>query len=642
MADEERDDIPKERPGPAEEVFAREVREPRSRGEPVDFEAVLARHPDLRVGLEALESNARAIEAGESCGDSESLGERGTPEWTVTPNTFLGDYQIIEPLGRGGFGQVYRALSHGAIRRQVALKLLADADPDATRRFEREIDTLGRLNHPSIAKVFEAGVDADHGAYFTMELVEGEALDTFCDRRQFDIEGRLDLFLEVCAAISHAHRADIIHRDLKPTNLLVQTDVDPPGPKVIDFGLVRALAGSGEGRLADETGGLGTPTHMAPEQVRRSRDVGVQADVYSLGVVLYELLTGRLPIDLSKSGGVGEFIHRLRTELPPAPSEVVLCGDSDGLAAKRGARPRELARRLRGDLDAIVRKALAKEPGDRYPFVSDLAEDIRRHLRDEPIRARRVSRADATMRWMRRHRIAIVVLLALAVLVGVPSGAALRREWTRRRLRTEAGESVAAFHSLAERLVSRYREWRGLRQSTPAWFPFWLRSVNSSSGVRWCPMSSRPRPGSSAPSMPSVRFERSSARRIDVLGSLSWRVCGSCGRRALRRFSRSWPRSRSPSTTVCARVFARAGRAGPSVSRANLRARRFTAFATGRSMAVKCRSPSIPNAPARRSRRASSAARGSSSIACGGPKAMRTRDRPSRRATRFWTSTASR
>ena len=479
------DPLEPESPTPAERVFAAEVIEPRERGESPDLAAVERRHPDLRLALRALESNwqaARHREARVVTGDVECRFDGARlEEWCLHEGDLIADFEVIAPLGRGSFGQVYRALQLEGVRRQVALKLLADEDASAIERFQREILALGRLNHPSIAKVFSAGADSVNGvgvvrSYFTMEIIEGEPIDVFCDSRSLSIDERLELFSRACQAVSHAHREDVVHRDLKPSNLLVQTDVSPPLPKVIDFGLVRALGGASGIEQARATGGVGTLTHMAPEQAVGSRDVGVQADVYSLGVVLYELLTGRLPIEPSESTSTGEFLHRLRTVRPIAPSERVgKDPDSRQIASRRSAGPRELTRRLRGDLDAILARALEKSPGARYAFVAEFADDIERHRRDEPVVAARTSWVGRVARSVRRHRVGLAIAGAMIVLTAVPLLTWLREELEQRRVLALAGDRQEQLDEIALAAREGYAEWSELRATTPPWAPYWER-----------------------------------------------------------------------------------------------------------------------------------------------------------------------
>ncbi len=319
----------------------------------------------------------------------------------------IGRYRVVGRLGEGGFGQVFRAEQDEPVRRQVAVKILkAGLDTRAVlARFDAERQALELMDHPGIAKVFDAGQTEGGRPYFVMELVSGEPVTQYVERRALSARERLALVVMTCRAIEHAHQKGIIHRDLKPSNILVIESDGQPAPKVIDFGIAKAAAGALAGGTLQTTASelLGTPEFMSPEQaLSGGRDVDTRTDVYSLGVVLYRLLTGRLPFDVGRlrAGGVLEMARIIQFEEPLPPSRAA------GTPA------------LRGDLDWIVSKALAKDRGQRYPSAAALADDIERHLRDEPVMASPPSRTYRARKFLRRHRAPVLgVSAALAVLL---------------------------------------------------------------------------------------------------------------------------------------------------------------------------------------------------------------------------------
>jgi len=309
-------------------------------------------------------------------------------------------YRIIEPLGEGGMGMVYRAVQDHP-QREVALKVMKSTSSDLVRRFEREIDILARLRHAGIAQIYDAGevkTSAGNRPFLAMELVRGVPINAYVRTHGLDIAGRLELLAKVCDAIQYAHQAGVIHRDLKPENILVEQTMQGPFPRVLDYG-VGAITDHSALTLATEPGCLiGTIAYMAPEQV--AGQAGTQSDVYSLGVILYELLCGELPIQ-TNGVALGQVIRRLQEQAPVPISR------SDP--------------RLGGDIETIVMKTLEKEPGRRYASADALATDIRRHLRHEPILARRPSARYVVGRFARRHRLLVGVssVAALAVIVAV-------------------------------------------------------------------------------------------------------------------------------------------------------------------------------------------------------------------------------
>ena len=323
------------------------------------------------------------------------------PDW-------VDGYRILALLGEGGMGAVYLAEQLEPVQRQVALKILKrgmDTD-QVVARFRAERQSLAVMHHPSVATVYDAGATPSGLPYFVMELVEGLPLDEYCDRERLDVPDRVRLFLQICHAVQHAHQKGIIHRDLKPSNILVATSNGDPLPKIIDFGIARAVESARDGpRLTQEDQSLGTPAYMAPEQVEGVHaEVDTRTDIYSLGVVLYELLTGVLPFDAK--GNSWALWAKALLEEPPLPSERVgsFAETQHTVQATRQSSLASLRRALRGDLDWIVLKALEKEPARRYATASGFARDIERYLSHTPVEARPPSAAYRTRKFVRRHR----------------------------------------------------------------------------------------------------------------------------------------------------------------------------------------------------------------------------------------------
>lgn len=354
----------------------------------------------------------------------------------------IGPYQLVARLGEGGFGVVYRAHQTAPVQRDVALKIIkAGMDTrQIVKRFEAERQTLARLDHPNTTRVYDAGATERGRPYFVMELVDGEPIVTFCARRELNLRERLDLFLQACAAIEHAHQRAIIHRDIKPSNVLVRELDGKAQVKVIDFGIARALDQDDAGMTLTMAGAvLGTPESMSPEQAA-GLPVDTRTDVYSLGVLLYELICGRHPFAdaMRQSRDVTERLRLVRELDPPRPSTQL---NKSG-ASMPAAPPRSS---VRGDLDWIVMRALEKDPARRYPSVGELAADIRRHLNHEPVHARVPSRVYRAKKFYRRNRVAVLAGSAIAAalvlgMVGLVVG--LQRATTEAaRARREAARS---------------------------------------------------------------------------------------------------------------------------------------------------------------------------------------------------------
>ncbi len=344
------------------------------------------------------------------------------------PGDRIGRYKLLEQIGEGGCGVVYMAEQEEPVRRRVALKVikLGMDTKSVIARFEAERQALAMMDHPNIAKVFDGGATQAGRPYFVMELVRGVRITEFCDEARLSTEARLGLFVQVCQAVQHAHQKGIIHRDLKPSNILVTVNDGAPVPKVIDFGIAKA---TGQ-RLTDKTlftqfhTFIGTPAYTSPEQAEMSSvDVDTRSDIYSLGVLLYELLTGKTPFDGEEllRSGLDEMRRTIRETEPPKPStRLIHFAAVDKIGRVAACPNRELISAVRGDLDWIVMKCLEKDRARRYETANGLAADIQRHLAHELIEARPVSVMGRFWRW-RRRRPAVAALSAgvLLLLIGV-------------------------------------------------------------------------------------------------------------------------------------------------------------------------------------------------------------------------------
>ena len=356
--------------------------------------------------------------------------ERAMPGPLEEARVRIGRYQLIERIGEGGCGIVYLAEQQEPVRRRVALKIIR-LGMDTERviaRFELERQTLASMNHPHVAQVLDAGATESGRPSFVMELVEGARITDYCDARRLGIRERLELFIQVCNAIQHAHQTGVLHRDIKPSNVLVSTPAGAaPTPKVIDFGVAKAMGDrrSGEATFHDGEQFIGTPAYMSPEQAEPGRmDVDTRADIYGLGALLHELLTGRPPFDSQKliDSGLDELRRTLREVEPPRPSRLLRALDPvemERVAAGRRCEPAALLQTLRRDLDWIVMRALEKDRARRYPTVNGLALDLARFLRDEPVEARPPGRGYRLRKLVRRNRVVFAAAAAVALaLVG--------------------------------------------------------------------------------------------------------------------------------------------------------------------------------------------------------------------------------
>jgi serine/threonine protein kinase len=344
------------------------------------------------------------------------------------PGATIGNYRLAERLGEGGFGTVFLAEQLHPVRRQVALKVikLGMDTAQVVARFAAERQALAIMDHPNIAKVFDAGATDRGRPYFVMELVRGEPITQYCDARKLTVPRRLELFAQVCAAVQHAHSKGVIHRDLKPGNVLV-TDVDGrPTPRVIDFGIAKATDARDAERVAftEHRQMIGTPQYMSPEQADAGVDVDTRSDVFSLGVMLYELLVGTTPFDARelRSKAYAEIQRIIREVEPPRPStRLSTMGGADTVAAARRTEPARLNRTLRGELDWVVMRAMEKDRDRRYETADALGADVRRYLAGEPVLAAPPSRAYRLRKFVRRNRgaVAAAALVFAALLLGV-------------------------------------------------------------------------------------------------------------------------------------------------------------------------------------------------------------------------------
>jgi serine/threonine protein kinase/Tfp pilus assembly protein PilF len=347
-------------------------------------------------------------------------------EITERPGTIIGPYKLMEQIGEGGFGLVFVAEQQQPIRRKVALKVVKPGMDtyEVIARFEAERQALALMDHPNIARVLDAGATESGRPYFVMELVHGVSITDYCDKHRLAPRERLGLFMNVCHAVQHAHQKGIIHRDIKPSNVLVTLHDDRPTVKVIDFGVAKAIGG----QLTEQTiytrfaQMIGTPLYMSPEQAEMSsQDIDTRSDIYALGVLLYELLTGTTPFDRRRlaKASFDEVRRIIREEEPPKPStRLSESGDTlPSIAASRHTEPAQLSKLVRGDLDWIVMKSLEKDRKRRYETANGLARDVERYLADEPVEASPPTAAYRLRKFARKHKTALATTAAFLLLL---------------------------------------------------------------------------------------------------------------------------------------------------------------------------------------------------------------------------------
>jgi eukaryotic-like serine/threonine-protein kinase len=395
---------------------------------------------------------------GHADGLSQPMLGAAPPEVAEPPET-IGAYRLIRKLGEGGMGQVWLAEQGEPLRRRVALKLIRSGlyDEALLRRFQHERQSLALMEHPAIAKVFDAGTTAQGQPYLVMEYVPGEPITAYCDLKKLAVRERLELFLQVCEGVQHAHQKAIIHRDLKPANILVVEVDGKPTPRIIDFGLARTATPRADGATVFTRvwGLVGTPGYMSPEQADpTAEDVDTRADVYALGVILYELLTGQLPFDTAnwKKQPLDAALRELREQDAPRPStRLTAAGKTSSAAAAdmRSTTLKPLVNLLRGDLDSITLKAIEKDRTRRYASVGELAADVTRYLTHEPVVASPAGVGYRMGKYVQRHRVAVGVAAALVVLL---SGFAVVEAVQLRRI-TEERNQIARERDRADRIA---------------------------------------------------------------------------------------------------------------------------------------------------------------------------------------------
>jgi WD40 repeat protein/tRNA A-37 threonylcarbamoyl transferase component Bud32/tetratricopeptide (TPR) repeat protein len=418
----------------------------------VDLGATASPHPGEEDDAPGASFSPLASEGGE-----EERTDAAAP-WTAGPGSQIGRYKLLQPIGEGGMGTVFLAEQSQPVQRRVALKLIKPGmdSKQVLARFEAERQALALMEHPNIAKVFDAGTTEAGRPFVVMELVKGVPITKYCDEHHLTPRERLALFVPVCQAVQHAHQKAIIHRDLKPSNVLVALCDGRPVPKVIDFGVAKAMGPKLTDRtLFTEFGAVvGTLEYMSPEQAELNQlDIDTRSDIYSLGVLLYELLTGTTPLERKrlKEATLLEVLRIIREEEPPRPStRLSSTAELPAIAANRGLEPRKLSGLVRGDLDWIVMKCLDKDRGRRYETANGLARDVERYLADEPVLACPPSAGYRFRKFARRNKRALATAALLGVMLLVAVAAVMGYALEQRRLAEEHKALAEDRNALAE------------------------------------------------------------------------------------------------------------------------------------------------------------------------------------------------
>jgi serine/threonine protein kinase/tetratricopeptide (TPR) repeat protein len=473
-------------PNQAKALFLEAVEKHAPEAWPAFLDQACAGQPELRQRVEVLlaahqEAGTAAHQAAEGAASAPSEGT----ESAAGPGTVIGPYKLVQEIGEGGMGTVWMAQQTEPVKRLVALKLIKPGmdSRQVIARFEAERQALALMDHPNIARVLDAGATDTGRPYFVMELVKGVPITRYCDEHRLTPRERLELFVPVCSAIQHAHQKGIIHRDIKPSNVLVALYDGVPVPKVIDFGVAKAAGPQlTEQTLVTGFGMVvGTLEYMSPEQAQLNQlDIDTRSDLYSLGVLLYELLTGTTPLDRKrlKQAAILEMLRIIREEEPPRPSTRLSTTEQlPSIAVDRGLEPKQLNSTVRGELDWIVMKALEKDRNRRYETANGFAQDIQRYLADEPVQACPPSLGYRLGKFARRNRgrLATAAVLGLALLVGAGSlgwtaleRAARQSEASKEvRLALEQAEALQEQSKRAEALAALERAELLLRQAAP-------------------------------------------------------------------------------------------------------------------------------------------------------------------------------